>query len=54
MAHGLTSDAAAIEFFDSMPKVEVLMPSLEMNSVEEMLQSRKTSSGGRHAYLGKA
>jgi hypothetical protein len=48
LAHGLSS-AAAIEFFDNMPKVEVLMPSLEMHSIEEMLQTRKASA--RYGYL---
>ena len=48
LAHGLTS-AAAIAFFDNLPSVEVLMPSLEFHSVEEMLQARKPT--GRHAYL---
>jgi hypothetical protein len=44
IAHGLTS-AAAIKFFDAMPTVEVLMPPLEMTSVEEMLQNRKAETG---------
>jgi hypothetical protein len=48
IAHGLTS-AAAIQFFDEMPTVEVLMPSLEMTSVEEMLQAR-TAGHGRLGY----
>jgi len=43
LAHGLTS-AAAIAFFDALPKVEVLMPPLEMASVEQMLLARKASS----------
>ena len=45
LAHGLTS-AAAIEFFDALPKVEVLMPPLEMASIEQMLQARQVD---RHA-----
>jgi hypothetical protein len=45
LAHGLTS-AAAIEFFDALPKVEVLMPPLEMASIEQMLQAR--SAGDRY------
>jgi hypothetical protein len=40
LAHGLTS-AAAIEFFDALPTVEVLMPPLEMGPIEQMLQARK-------------
>ena len=43
LAHGLTS-AAAIAFFDALPKVEVLMPPLEIASVEQMLLTRKASS----------
>jgi hypothetical protein len=42
LAHGLTS-ASAIEFFDALPKVEVLMPPLEMASVEQMLEARKAN-----------
>ena len=37
------TSAAAIEFFDNLPKVEILMPTLEMASIEEMLQARKAS-----------
>ena len=51
IAHGLTS-AAAIEFFDKMPSVEVLMPPLEVSSVEEMLQTRQIGDGTRSGYLG--
>ncbi len=40
LAHGLTS-AAAIEFFDRLPKVEELMPPLEMPTIEQMLQARR-------------
>jgi hypothetical protein len=39
LAHGLTS-AAAIEFFDKLPEVAVLMPPLEMATIEQMLQAR--------------
>jgi hypothetical protein len=39
----LTS-TAAIVFFDGLPKIEALMPPLEMASVEEMLQTRKALS----------
>lgn len=42
LAHGLTS-AAAIAFFDELPKVEVLMPPLEMASIEQILQTRQTN-----------
>jgi hypothetical protein len=42
LAHGLTT-AAAIAFFDNLPTVEVLMPTLEMGSIEEMLATRKAS-----------
>jgi hypothetical protein len=40
IAHGLSS-AAAIAFFDALPKLEILMPPLEMASIEEMLQACK-------------
>jgi hypothetical protein len=43
IAHGLTS-TAAIVFLDGLPKIEALMPPLEMASVEEMLQTRKALS----------
>ena len=39
LAHGLTTDAA-IKFFDELPAVEVLMPPLEIATIEEMLQTR--------------
>jgi hypothetical protein len=42
LAHGLSS-SAAIEFFDALPKVEVLMPPLEMTSIEQMLQARQAN-----------
>jgi hypothetical protein len=41
LAHGLTS-TAAIDFFDNMPSIEMLMPPIEMTSVEEMLRERRT------------
>jgi hypothetical protein len=47
IAHGLTS-ASAIDFFDALPKVEVLMPPLEMASIEQILQTRK--AGERLPY----
>jgi hypothetical protein len=50
VAHGLTSDAA-IAFFDALPKVEVLMPPLEIASIEEMLQTRKARPSHLAEYL---
>ena len=44
IAHGLTS-AAAIEFFDALPTVEVRMPPLDMPSIEKLLQNRKAAVG---------
>jgi hypothetical protein len=44
IAHGLTS-AAAIAFFDGLPKVEALMPPLEVASIEEMVGSRQAGRG---------
>ena len=46
LAHGLTT-ASAIAFFDALPQVEVLMPSLEIASIEEMLAARKGDDRGR-------
>jgi len=43
LAHRLTS-AAAVEFFDALPKVEVLMPVLEMGSIEQMLEAQNRLS----------
>jgi hypothetical protein len=30
-----------LEFFDALPRVEALMPPLEMASIEEVLQTRR-------------
>jgi hypothetical protein len=49
LAHGLTS-ASAIEFFDGLPKVEVLMPPLEMASIEQMVQARSSHDRLYHRY----
>jgi hypothetical protein len=49
LAHGLTS-ASAIEFFDALPKVEVLMPPLEMAAIEQMVQARNVGAHDRLAY----
>jgi hypothetical protein len=40
VAAGLTS-AAAVAFLDGLPKIEALMPRLEIASIEDMLQARK-------------
>jgi hypothetical protein len=40
VASGLTS-AGAVAFLDRLPKIEALMPPLEIASIEEMLESRK-------------
>lgn len=47
LAHGLTS-SAAIEFFDELPTVEVLMPSLELPAIEDILRERRAD---RQRYL---
>jgi len=52
LAPGLTT-ASAIAFFDALPQVEVLMPSLEMASMEEMLAARKGDDRSRRlGYYG--
>jgi hypothetical protein len=50
LAHGLTT-ASAIEFFDQLPNVETLMPSLEMPSIEQLVQVRGVSGVDSHCAI---
>jgi hypothetical protein len=51
LAHGLTS-ASAIEFFDSLPSVEQMMPALAMPAIEEILQTRKAAISAERESRG--
>jgi hypothetical protein len=42
LAQGLTS-AAEVAFFDGLPKIEALMPPLEIGSIEQMLETRRAN-----------
>jgi hypothetical protein len=51
LAHGLTT-ASAIAFFDQLPKVEMMMPALELPAIEDLLLARRIERVRRYTSLG--
>lgn len=49
IAHGLTTDAA-LSFLSSLPKVEAMMPALDVTDIQAKLAARARRSG-HHPYL---